>query len=58
VALNIAFLLRTANSVWSALDFYGEATGAAELRVEQLQPYRATAGFHLIVYNLEVFLVP
>ena len=58
VVLNIAFLLRAANSLWEALDFYGEARAVCELKVEQLQPYRATAGFHSIFYNSELFVKP
>jgi hypothetical protein len=40
VVLNIVFLLRAANSLWEALDFYGEARAVCELKVEQLRPYR------------------
>lgn len=58
VVLNVAFLLRSANSLWKALDFYGEARVACELKVEQLELYRATAGFHSIFYNSELFVVP
>ena len=58
VALNVAFLLRAANSLWEALDFYGEARIACELKVEGLKLYRATAGFHSIFYNSELFVVP
>lgn len=58
VALNVAFLLQAANSLWEALDFYGEAKIACELKVEGLKPYKATAGFHSIFYSSELFVVP
>lgn len=58
VVLNVAFLLRAANSLWEAVDFYGEARVACELKVEQLKLYRATAGFHSIFYNSDLFVVP
>ncbi|HXM59829.1 MAG TPA: ATP-binding protein [Terriglobales bacterium] len=58
VALNLAFHLRAANAIWEALDFYGEARIACQLKVEGLKLYRGTAGFYSIFYNSELFLVP
>jgi hypothetical protein len=54
VALNIAFLLCAANLLWEALDFYGEARVACELKIGQLKLYQATTGFYSIFYNSEL----
>ena len=58
VALNLAFLLCAANLLWEALDFYGEARVACELKIEQLKLYQGTAGFHSIFYNVELCVAP
>jgi Putative DNA-binding domain len=58
VALNVAFLLCAANLLWEALDFYGEARVACELRIDQLKLYQGTAGFHSIFYNVELYVAP
>jgi hypothetical protein len=54
VALNVSFLLCAANLLWEALDFYGEARVACELKIGQLKLYQATAGFYSIFYNSEL----
>jgi hypothetical protein len=58
MVLNTAFLLRSANAVWTVLGFYGEAAVACELKVEGLKLYKATEGYHSIFYNTELFIVP
>lgn len=56
VALNVAFLLCAANLLWEALDFYGEARVACELKIEKLKLYQATKGFYSIFYDLELYV--
>jgi hypothetical protein len=58
VALNIAFLLCAANLLWAALDFYGEARVACELKIEKLKLYQARKGFYSIFYNSELYVDP
>lgn len=56
ISLNIAFLVRAANSLWAALDFYGEAKVACELKVDGLTLCRTSHGFYSIFYDADLFM--
>jgi hypothetical protein len=58
VALDVAFLLRTANDVWKTFDIYGEAAVAFELKVGGLSLYQGDRGYYSIFYNSDLFIVP